>query len=49
MNTSKNLNIAANSKKFPKLVAFWSAFVEYLMDYLDGRKYKHLYEKDKEK
>lgn len=41
--TNKNLNIASNSRKYPKLVAFWRLFVEYLGDYFNGQKYKHLH------
>ena len=45
MNTANNLNIASNSSKFPRLVAFWRLFVEYFGDYLSGNKNRHLYTK----
>ena len=42
-----NSNIASNSKKFPKLVAFWNVIVEYIGDYFSGQKHKGLYSKQK--
>ena len=40
MNTNSNRNILSNSKRFPKLAAFWKLFIEYTIDYFSGQKYK---------
>ncbi len=40
MDTQQNLNIASNSKRFPKLFGIVRAILDYCGDYFDGRKHQ---------
>ena len=40
MDTQQNLNIASNSKRFPKLFGILRTLLDYCGDYFDGRKHE---------